>query len=63
MTHLRDLVSKAKAGEVDAFGAIVRRFQDMAVGYAWSLLRDFHLAEDAAQQAFIDAHAHLPELE
>ncbi len=25
----------------------------MAVGYAWSLLWDFHLAEDAAQDAFI----------
>ena len=29
------------------------RFQDMVVGYAYSLLGDFHLAEDAAQEAFL----------
>ena len=63
MTHLGDLVSEAKAGDANAFGAIVRRFQDMAVGYAWSRLRDFHLAEDAAQQAFLEAHAHLTAIE
>jgi RNA polymerase sigma factor (sigma-70 family) len=34
----------------------------MAVGYAYALLGDFHLAEDAAQEAFIEAYSCLAEL-
>ena len=45
-----------------AFGQIVRRFQDMAYGYAYSILGDPHLAEDAAQEAFIDAYRQLADL-
>ena len=37
-------------------------FQDMAVGYAFSLLGDFHLAEDAAQDAFLAAFQELDSL-
>ncbi|MBT4611713.1 MAG: sigma-70 family RNA polymerase sigma factor, partial [Gemmatimonadetes bacterium] len=48
-----DLVLAARQGDAAALTALVRQFQDMAVGYAWSLLGDFHLAEDAAQDAFI----------
>jgi RNA polymerase sigma factor (sigma-70 family) len=56
------LISDTGAGDARAFGEIVRRFQAMAYGYAYSILRDFHAAEDAAQEAFIDAHARLPQL-
>lgn len=56
MDELRVLVDRARGGDVDAFGAIVERFQDMALAYAYSILGDFHLAEDAAQDAFIDAY-------
>ena len=35
-----------------AFGQIVARFQDLAFGYAYAILNDFFLAEDAAQEAF-----------
>ena len=31
------LIIRAQAGDLDAFGTIVLRFQDMAVGYAYSL--------------------------
>ena len=34
----------------------------MAVGYAYAHLDDFHLAEDTAQEAFLEAHACLPTL-
>ncbi|NIR02616.1 MAG: RNA polymerase subunit sigma-24, partial [Gemmatimonadales bacterium] len=37
-------------------------FQDMAVGYAYSILGDFHLAEDAAQEAFVQAYLDLRKL-
>ena len=38
---------------------LVERFQDMAVGYSYSILGDFHLAEDAAQEAFLEAYPNL----
>ena len=49
MEELNALVLRARAGDLDAYGALVRRFQDMAVAYAYALLNDFHLAQDAAQ--------------
>ncbi|MBT7861078.1 MAG: sigma-70 family RNA polymerase sigma factor, partial [Gemmatimonadetes bacterium] len=57
-----DVVSRAQAGDPGALAELVRRFQDMAVGYAWSLLGDFHLAEDAAQDAFIQVLGDLTSL-
>ena len=62
MTSLESLVHRAREGDDDAFGAIVRRFQDMAVGYAYSILRDFQLAEDSAQESFLEAYRHLDQL-
>lgn len=56
MEELRSLVVRAQGGDLEAYGEIVRRFQDMAYGYAYSVLGDFHLAEDAAQEAFIEAY-------
>jgi RNA polymerase sigma factor (sigma-70 family) len=50
------------AERLAAFGELVKRFQDMAYGYAYSILGDFHLAEDAAQEAFIAAYRQLPSL-
>jgi RNA polymerase sigma factor (sigma-70 family) len=62
MEELQTLVARAQAGDLEAYGAIVRRFQDMAVGYGYSLLGDLHLAEDAAQEAFASAYRDLPQL-
>ena len=53
------LIIRAQAGDLDAFGTIVQRFQDMAIGYAYSILGDIHLAQDAAQEAFIEAYRNL----
>ena len=46
----------------EAFGQIVNHFQDMAYGRAYAMLGDFHLAQDAAQEAFIEAWRNLPHL-
>jgi RNA polymerase sigma factor (sigma-70 family) len=46
----------------DAFGLLARRFQDMAYGFAYRALGDPFLAEEAAQEAFVAAWMHLPEL-
>ena len=58
--ELETLIRRAASGDARAFGHLVRRFQDMAVGYAYSLVGDFHLAEDAAQEAFAQAYKDLP---
>src|ERR1700754_1106480 len=46
----------------EAFGELVARFQDMAFACAFSVLGDFYLAEDAAQEAFITAWQRLGQL-
>jgi RNA polymerase sigma factor (sigma-70 family) len=62
MDALNDVVIRARDGDADAFAVVVRRFQDMAVGYSYSMLHDFQLAEDAAQEAFFEAYRTLPKL-
>ncbi|MEW6736163.1 MAG: sigma-70 family RNA polymerase sigma factor [Acidobacteriota bacterium] len=62
MEDLAVLIIHARDGDADAFGTVVRRFQDMAVGYSYSLLQDLYLAEDAAQEAFLEAYLCLSQL-
>ena len=45
-----------------AFGEIVKRFQDMAFASAYAVLGDFQLAQDAAQEAFLSAYRNLNKL-
>ena len=59
MEELTPVLARAQDGDLDAFGELVKRFQDMAVFYAYSVLGDFHLAEDAAQDAFIESYLHV----
>ncbi|MCA1849826.1 MAG: hypothetical protein LC672_01925, partial [Acidobacteria bacterium] len=46
----------------EAFSELVTGYQDMAFGCAYSVLSDFYLAEDAAQEAFITAWQRLDQL-
>ena len=56
--------SKATLAEKHAaFEELVRIFQDMAYACAYAVLRDFCLAEDAAQEAFITAWQKLAQLQ
>ena len=41
------LVARARQGDLIAFEGVVRRYQATVVGYAGSILRDVHAAEDA----------------
>ncbi|HEY2993661.1 MAG TPA: sigma-70 family RNA polymerase sigma factor [Methylomirabilota bacterium] len=61
--ELAALVDKARAGDVGAFTLLVGRFQHLAFGYAVALVRDFAVAEDVAQEAFVAAWASLRSLE
>lgn len=57
-----ELIRKAQHSDPEAYAEIVLRFQDMAYGYAYAVLNDFQMAQDAAQEAFIEAYACLPSL-
>jgi RNA polymerase sigma factor (sigma-70 family) len=59
---IASLAGAAQAGDDRAFADLVRACQDMAVAYAASILGDYHLAEDAAQEAFVEAHRQLASL-
>jgi len=56
------LVLRARSGDAAAFTQIVLQLQDAIVGYAWGVLRDRQRAEDAAQEAFLEAFLRLGEL-
>ena len=60
--HVIALVHAAQTGDDRAFAALVAAFQDVAVAYATSLTGDYHLAEDATQEAFVDAYLALASL-
>jgi len=60
--HVIALVQAAQTGDERAFAALVAGFQDVAVAYAASLTGDHHLAEDATQEAFVEAYRSLASL-
>ena len=62
MDELNELLSAAQAGDLTATGELLERFQSMATGYAYSLLGDEHLAEDAVQAAYFEACIQLPKV-
>jgi RNA polymerase sigma factor (sigma-70 family) len=62
MDDLTALIEACQSGELGAYGRLVRRFQNMAYAYACALLGDCHLAEDAAQEAFVEAYERLKSL-
>jgi len=66
MKDIASLITEATLPDItqkhEAFGELVRRFQDMVYGYAYAILGDFHLAEDVAQEAFITAYQKLDQL-
>lgn len=62
MTELSQLVQAAQEGDRAAFGEIVNRFQDMAFAGAYALVGDAYLAQDIAQEAFLEAYRNLSKL-
>jgi len=62
MDELTSLVTGAKNGDADAFDAVVRRFRGLTLRYAYTILHDWELAQDAAQDSFVQAYIHLAEI-
>jgi RNA polymerase sigma factor (sigma-70 family) len=55
-------VSRAQAGEPEAFTDLVLTFGGMAAALAEAWLGNADVAQDAVQEAFLDAHRHLGDL-
>ncbi len=62
MKELIQTLAAVKAGDTQAYARVIEAFQDMVFGYAYAILGDFHLAEDATQEAFIEAYHNLDTL-
>ena len=59
---IRTAIIRAGMGDIRAFESIVRRYHRLAFGYALSILKDDHLAEDVVQESFTDVYKHLRDL-
>jgi RNA polymerase sigma-70 factor (ECF subfamily) len=59
---LVDLVMTAQAGDAAACETLVRRYQDFAYAVAFAKVGDRQLAQDVAQEAFLQAHRDLESL-
>src|SRR3972149_11524223 len=59
---LGELVREAQAGDITSYEHLVIRFQASAFSQAFSILGDSHLAEDAVQDAFVEAFRRLNSL-
>lgn len=58
-----ELVTRAKAGDIDAFGRLVQRYRPACLRKARAILRNGEDAEDEVQNAILLAFVHLPEFE
>src|SRR5262245_9165366 len=54
-----EAIRRCRQGDLEAFGHMVRRYQQRALGHARALTGNDADAADAAQNAFLDAFVHL----
>jgi RNA polymerase sigma-70 factor (ECF subfamily) len=57
------LVLRCRQGQAEAFGPLVRRYQNAAYAIAWSYARNRQDAQDLVQEAFIAAYCKLGQLQ
>lgn len=62
MDNQAALIKAAQQGERAAFTQLVTQFQNVAYAIAYSAVSDRHLAEEVAQEAFIEVYRHLGQL-
>ena len=62
MHDLNRLIERARRGDLDAFGEVVRATQTMAFAVAVNVLRDFAGAQDVVQDAYLVAFRRLGDL-
>jgi RNA polymerase sigma-70 factor, ECF subfamily len=61
-TELHVLVTRAQQGDKDAFDDIFNQYNGLMLRTAYNIVKDRDIAEDAVQNALIQAWQHLPSL-
>ncbi|MDF2924148.1 MAG: polymerase subunit sigma [Paenibacillaceae bacterium] len=59
---MRQWVVDARQGSGEAFSQLMVHFRGMAYAVSYEMLKDIHLAEDAVQEAFVEAFLNLNKL-
>jgi RNA polymerase sigma-70 factor (ECF subfamily) len=59
----RALFEKARRGDRQAFASLVHTHQDMVFSLLWHMLDEEAVAEEIAQDVFLEMHKHLPGIE
>jgi RNA polymerase sigma-70 factor (ECF subfamily) len=62
MRPTAELVREAQSDDRAAFAELVRRYQRAVLSTAWSVLHDYHSAQDVAQDSFFQAYRNLGSL-
>lgn len=62
MRNTAELVELARAGDTEAIGALVERYERIAVTTAMMIVQDFHHAQDIAQESFVSAFRAIEQL-
>src|SRR5690349_4401155 len=57
-----ELIRAVLGGDQAAFAELVRRYERAAWVTAWKVLRDYHAAQDATQNALVEAYRRLGQL-
>jgi len=56
MDPTAELVRRSAAGDPTAFDCLVREYMNTVLGLAYNYVRNFHTAEDLAQETFVQAY-------
>jgi len=62
MRTTAELVAATQSGDREAFAELVRRYERAVISTAWSVLNDYHTAQDVAQDSFVIAFRKLGSL-
>ena len=57
-----ELIQRVLTGDDDAFALLVSKYQKQVHALAWRLVKDFHIAEEVTQDAFLNAYKELKNL-
>jgi RNA polymerase sigma-70 factor (ECF subfamily) len=57
-----ELIDAVRGRDHAAYAELVRRYERAAWSRAWNVLRDYHAAQDATQNAFVEAFQQLRQL-
>ena len=57
-----ELIQRVLSGDENAFSVLVKRYQKGVHALAWRKVKDYHIAEEITQDAFLQAHRKLASL-